>query len=80
VTRVVEAPNSVVLLVGRQQFTPPSSFADNTAVATDDCIAVGIMSVHDGPTTVTVVPATHTSALIRLGELIPAIGGLRFGA
>lgn len=66
--RVIEPPNSVVLLVGREEFTPPKSFGGAAAVATHDCVAVGVLSVDDGPTSVTLVPESDHSGLIPLGE------------
>ncbi|WP_460626759.1 hypothetical protein [Intrasporangium mesophilum] len=66
---VIETPNSVVLLVGRDEFTPPASFAGKTVVATEDCVAVGVLSVDDGSTTVELGPAPHIAGLSRLGEI-----------
>ena len=43
-------PSPVLLLVGREDFTPPSTFAGRTCVATSDCIAVGVRTPADGPT------------------------------
>jgi hypothetical protein len=68
VTRTIEAPNSVILLVGREEFTPPSAFGDRRVVASGDCIAVGVLSVDDGATTVTLAPHADTSGLSRFGE------------
>lgn len=65
---LIEPPNSVLLLVGREEFSPPSTFAGNACAATRDCIAVGVLSVDDGPTLATVTPATEDSDLISLGE------------
>src|SRR3954447_6147701 len=48
----IEPPNSVILLVSREEFTLPASFGWNTAVATLDCVAVAVLSVDDGPATV----------------------------
>jgi hypothetical protein len=70
VSRVIEPPNSVLLLVGREQFTPPATLDGQTAVATHDCVAVAVLSVDDGPTTVTVAFQLETAGLIQLGKFV----------
>jgi hypothetical protein len=70
VPRMVEPPNSVLLLVGREEFTPPGTFGGNIAAATHDCVAVGVLSVDDGPTALDLVPRAKTDGLIRLGEFV----------
>lgn len=65
---VIEPPNSVLLLVGREEFTPPDSFAGRACVATTDCIAVGVLSVDDGPTTAELAQEPQSAHLARLGE------------
>lgn len=72
----IEPPNSVVLLVGREQFTPPESFAGASCVASSDCIAVGVLSVDDGPTLVSIAPLPGTSELVTLGEFLIESEGL----
>lgn len=67
-TRLVEPPSSVLLLVGREDFTPPSTFGGRTAVATHDCVAVTVQAVDDGPTSVTLSPEAAAPGLVRLGE------------
>ncbi|ADU49461.1 hypothetical protein [Intrasporangium calvum] len=67
---VIEPPNSVVLLVGRDEYTPPESLADRIVAATGDCVAVGVLSVDDGATTVELAPTPHIDGLSRLGEFI----------
>ncbi len=67
---MVEPPNSVLLLVGREEFTPPSTFGDEIAAATRDCVAVAVRSVDDGPTALELVPLANTDGLTRLGEFI----------
>lgn len=69
-TRLVEPPNSVILLVGREQFTPPASFGQESVAATHDCVAVGVLSVDDGPTSVTLAPHAPGSGLVALGEFV----------
>jgi len=67
VPRLVEPPNSLLLVVGREDFTAPLSFDGRTCAATHDCVAIGVTSVSDGPTTlsVSVEPPAH---LVSLGE------------
>lgn len=67
VSQTVDPPHSVLLLVGREDFEPPSSFGDRTCAATADCVAVGVRSVQDGPTTVR-LSADATTGLIKLGD------------
>jgi hypothetical protein len=67
VSPLIEPPNSVLLLVGREEFDPSRTFAGATCVSTNDCVAVAVTSVDDGPTLVTVGPAPTTS-LTRLGQ------------
>jgi hypothetical protein len=70
VPRMVEPPNSVLILVGREEFTPPTTFGGERAAATHDCVAVGVLSVDDGPTALQLVPRATTDGLIRLGEFV----------
>lgn len=64
---MIEPPNSVLLLVGREEFDPPSSFAGHACAATADCVALGVLSVADGPTKVTVSADAPAGDAIRLG-------------
>jgi hypothetical protein len=57
-----------VLLVGREDYTTPTSFGDATSVATMDCIAVATLSPVDGPTFVSVAPSADHPGLVTLGE------------
>ena len=50
----VEPQHSVILVVGREQFTPPKSFGGEACTATHDCVAIGVRTVEDGPTDVTI--------------------------
>ena len=65
---LVEPQHSVILVVGREQFTPPKTFGGEACTATHDCVAIGVRSVEDGPTDVTISPEAGTAALVRLGE------------
>lgn len=69
-TRVIEPPNSVILLVGREDYTPPKSFGDQAVVATHDCVAVGVLYVDDGPTTVSLTVELDESGCSRIGEFL----------
>ena len=64
----IRPPHSIVLLVGREDFTAPTSFGDATSIATTDCIAVATLSPVDGPTLVSVAPSADRSGLVTLGE------------
>jgi hypothetical protein len=57
-----------VLLVGREDYTTPTSFGDATSVATIDCIAVATLSPVDGPTFVSVAPSADQPGLVTLGD------------
>lgn len=66
---VVEVPSSVLLLVGREDFTPPRSFAGGTCVATHDCLAVAVRDAQDGLTDVDfAAEADGSSGLVELGR------------
>ena len=65
---LVEPQHSVVLVVGREQFTPPRTFGGEACTATPDCVAIGVRSVDDGPTQVTISPEPATGDLVMLGE------------
>jgi len=73
---MIEPPNSVLLLVGREEFTPPETFAGAACVATTDCIAVGVLSVDEGPTLTSLAQGTETSDLVMLGEFAIESEGL----
>ena len=65
----IRPPHSIVLLVGREDYTAPTSFDGATCVATADCVAVATLSPVDGPTAVSVVPtAAREHELVTLGE------------
>jgi hypothetical protein len=68
VSPLVEPQHSVVLVVGREQFTPPRTFGGEACTATPDCVAIGVRSVDDGPTQVTISPEPATGDLVMLGE------------
>jgi hypothetical protein len=65
---VVEPQHSVILVVGREQFTPPKSFGGEACTATHDCVAIGVRTVEEGPTDVSISPQTGTGGLVRLGD------------
>jgi hypothetical protein len=76
VSTVVAPPSSVLLLVGREDFTLPSSFAGGTCAATHDCLAVGVRTAADGPTQVTLSPAPGSAGLADRGSLTHESEGL----
>ena len=57
-----------MLLVGREDYTAPTSFGGATLIATVDCIAVATLSPVDGPTVVSVAPSADDPGLVQLGE------------
>ncbi len=61
---LVEPAHRVLLLVGREDVTPPGSFGGATCVSTRDCLAIGVAP----RTEVEVAPAPGTASLVRLGE------------
>ena len=71
-SRLVRPPHSVVLVVGREQFTVPGSFAGRTCVATADCLAISVVSVEASATQIGVAdgpdPRDGAGGLARLGE------------
>ena len=64
---LVEPQHSVILVVGREQFTPPRTFGGEACTATPDCVAIGVRSVDDGPTQVTISPEPAAGDLVMLG-------------
>ena len=72
-TLTVQPPHAVLLVVGREQFAPPTSFGAAACVATADCVAV---SVGDGPTSLELAPSPRTSGLRVLGEFTIESEGL----
>ena len=70
VTRMIEPPSSVLLLVGREEFSPPATFGGDAAVASHDCVAVAVMSVDDGPTAVELLPEATPRGLVRLADFV----------
>lgn len=72
----VEPQHSVLLVVGREQFTPPTTFGGATCTASADCIAVGVRSVDDGPTAVSISPQPGGEAMVWLGEFTVETEGL----
>jgi hypothetical protein len=64
----IRPPHSILLLVGREDYTAPASFAGATCIATTDCIAVATLSPVDGPTSVSVAPSADQPGLVTLGE------------
>ena len=69
---LIETRNDVLLLVGREDFSPPRSFGDAAAVSTHDCVA---FAVGDGPVTVDLAPTSATD-LVPLGEFVIEAEGL----
>ena len=66
----------MLLLAGREEFTPPTTFAGATCAATHDCLAVGVVAATTSPTTVTLAPSADTAGLSRLGRFVIVSEGL----
>jgi hypothetical protein len=65
-----EVPSSVLLLVGREDFTPPRTFAGGACVATHDCLAVAVGDGPDGrPDVAFAFEPGGSSGLVELGRL-----------
>lgn len=69
---LIETRNDVLLLVGREDYSPPRSFGGGAAVATHDCVA---FAVGEGPVTVELTPVA-ASRLQPLGEFVIEAEGL----
>ena len=61
----VQPPKSVLLLVGREDFAPPTTFGGRACAATADCLAVAVAA--DTLVQVSLGPAGGTGDLVRLG-------------
>ncbi|CAN5684719.1 hypothetical protein BH10ACT10_BH10ACT10_28430 [soil metagenome] len=64
---VVEPASSVLLVVGREQYTPPSTFGGDTCAATHDCVAIAVVDMRDSPTAVNLSPSPDTRGLVAVG-------------
>ncbi|QIK67997.1 hypothetical protein G7072_18085 [Nocardioides sp. HDW12B] len=69
---LIETRNDVLMLVGREDFTPPRSFGGASATATHDCVA---FAVGEGPVTVELTPVA-AGGLQPLGEFVIEAEGL----
>ena len=72
---MIEPPSSLLLVVGREDFTPPTTFGGRACAATVDCIAVGVRSVADGPTLASFAEST-SPGLVVLGRFTVESEGL----
>lgn len=71
-SRLIRPPSSVLLLVGREDFTPPKEVGGAPCVATPDCLAVAVRDVDDGPTLAELTDdprATGLQDLMTLGDV-----------
>ena len=76
VTPAVEPQHSVLLVVGREQFTPPTTFGGEVVTSSRDCVAIGVRSIDDGPVEVTISPEAPTGHLVDLGQFEVETEGL----
>lgn len=65
-TLTISPPSSVLLVVGREEFTPPRTFGGRACTATGDCLAVAVAA--GAPVELTLAPAPDTSGLVALGR------------
>ncbi|WP_158647838.1 hypothetical protein [Nocardioides houyundeii] len=64
---MIRPPHSVLLVVGREDFAPPTTFGGATCVATPDCVAVAVIDVTQSPTRIALSPSPGHD-LRKLGE------------
>lgn len=67
----IDVPSSVVLVVGSEQFTPPTTFEGLSCAASDDCVAVVVSS----PLVVDFAGAAPGDAAVDLGTFTLATEG-----
>lgn len=72
----LEVPKALLLLVGREDFTPPTSLAGRVCTATDDCLAIAVRPAEDGPTEVTLDPEASRAGLVEAGRFVLECEGL----
>ena len=68
VSPVVEPASSVLLVVGREQYSPPTTFGGVTCAATHDCVAIAVVDSRDSPTAIGLSPSPDTTGLVLVGE------------
>lgn len=66
VSPLVRPANSVILVAGRESYTPPESLNGQPCAATADCIAIGVVSADDDATDVSFSP--DGAAEVPLGD------------
>jgi hypothetical protein len=72
----LEVPQAVLLLVGREDFSPPTSFGGGICGASDDCLAIAVRTAGDGPTEVSLDPEASRAGLSLVGEFVLESEGL----
>lgn len=73
---LIDPAHGVLLLVGREDFTPPTSFGGGTCTASHDCVAVAVAAGALGPTSVELSPEASLAGLTRLGAFVVETEGL----
>jgi hypothetical protein len=76
VSVTLEVPKAVLLLVGREDFDPPTSFGGRLCSATDDCLAISVRHEHDGPVEVDLDPEASRAGLTEIGRFVLESEGL----
>lgn len=72
----LEVPKAVLLLVGREDFDPPTSFGGRLCAATAACLAISTRDAADGPTEVVLDPEASRVGLTRVGDFVLENEGL----
>lgn len=75
-TVTLEVPNAVLLLVGREDFAPPTSFGGRPCAVTDDCLAISTRHADDGPVDVSLDPEASRAGLTEVGRFVLESEGL----
>lgn len=75
-TVTLEVPHAVLLLVGREDFAPPTSFGGRPCAATVDCLAISTRHAQDGPTEVSLDPEASRAGLTEAGRFVLESEGL----
>lgn len=72
----IELPNGVLVLVGREDFSPPTSFGGRSCAATHDCLAISVRHGQEGPVEVDLDPEASRAGLTEVGRFVLESEGL----
>jgi hypothetical protein len=79
VSVTLEVPKALLLLVGREDFDPPTSFRGRVCAASDDCVAIAVRDGADGAdgaTEITLDPEAPRTGLTEVGRFVVECEGL----